>query len=161
MSTFRDDPRILAGLRLHWLGRYWESHDVLEPVWRGAPYPERDALKAAIQVGAAVIHAAWGDPQGTAAILARTLPLLDSLPASCLGLDLIALRRECEALLAQARRVEASGTGEIDPALAPRLVPAGVDADALMEDGRYEVVWLPQGRNAYRLAGIPLDQDPR
>ena len=66
------DQRFLAGLRYHYLGRYWDSHFILEKLWLDSEGATRQVAQVLIMAGAAWLP--WigdgrfpGDPFGAGA----------------------------------------------------------------------------------------------
>jgi hypothetical protein len=153
-SPVTSDPRFLAGLRLYYLERFWESHEVLEPVWLGAAGLDREVLKALIQVGAGVIHCQKENWPGVVAILERAERLLADFPDRHFGMDLRLLQKETRTLIAAAQRLAAGQSAGFDEGLYPRLDLEGVDRRALMDDARYEPVWDHSIRNAFAFPAL-------
>lgn len=87
------DPRYLEGLRLYREGRYWDSHEEWEALWREATGVARHFFQGLIQLDAALIHTQRGHWGGVANLLARALAHLDRCPDRFLDLDVAALRR--------------------------------------------------------------------
>src|SRR5262249_26309901 len=98
------DPRYLAGLRLYHLGRYWDSHEEWEAIWRESTGPERHFYQGLIQLDAAAIHTQRGHWGGVVNLLARSLGHLEQCPDHLLGMDVARLRGQLgayrEAILA-------------------------------------------------------------
>ena len=97
MPTLPYDPRYLAGLRLYHLGRYWDSHEEWEAIWRESTGPERHFYQGLIQVDAAIIHTQQGHWGGVANLLARSLGHLEQCPDHLLGMDVARLRSQLRA----------------------------------------------------------------
>jgi hypothetical protein len=55
---------VSRGVALFNQGRYWEAHEELEVVWRGATPPERDLWQGLIQTAAAMLHRERGNRHG-------------------------------------------------------------------------------------------------
>lgn len=55
---------VRRGVALYNAGRYWEAHEALEVVWRGARAPERSLWQGLIQAAAALLHRERGNRHG-------------------------------------------------------------------------------------------------
>ncbi len=74
---------VKAKARALWrAGRYWEVHEVLEPLWLSASGPEREFLQGLIQLAAA-LHKARTSRRGAERLLHKALGHLRRVP----GLD--------------------------------------------------------------------------
>ncbi|MFN7145443.1 MAG: DUF309 domain-containing protein [Myxococcota bacterium] len=61
----RDDPRYQDGVRLFREQRWFESHEVLEELWRETPRgPEREFLQGLIQLAVSLEHWRRANPRG-------------------------------------------------------------------------------------------------
>jgi predicted metal-dependent hydrolase len=79
-------------------GRYWESHEALEALWRASEGDEKRALQFLILVSAAFVHRQKGREQVALGILRRALGQAEALPA--LGnLDLRSLVEQVRGLV--------------------------------------------------------------
>jgi hypothetical protein len=56
--------QVARGVALYNQGRYWDAHEALEAVWRGAVPPERDLWQGLIQTAAAMLHRERGNRHG-------------------------------------------------------------------------------------------------
>jgi uncharacterized protein len=130
------DPRYLAGLRLYHLGRYWDSHEQWEEIWRESEGPARHFYQGLIQVDAAILHTQRGHWGGVANLLARSLEHLEQCPGSLLGMDVARLRDQLRAYRQEITALKDGRQERFDWALRPDLAVAGVDPQALiaMED---------------------------
>lgn len=136
MNTPPYDPRYLAGLRLYHQGRYWDSHEAWEEIWRESGGAVRHFLQGLIQVDAAVIHTQRGHWGGVANLLARSLGHLEQCPDHLLGMDVARLREQLRAYRAEILALRAGRKVTFDAALLPDLTLDGIDREALlaMED---------------------------
>ena len=136
MSTPPYDPRYLAGLRLYHRGRYWDSHEEWEEIWRESEGAARHFYQALIQLDAAIIHTQRGHWGGVANLLARGLGHLDHCPDRLLGMDVAHLREQLRAYRREVLALKAGQKEAFDEALRPDLEVEGVDRQALlaMED---------------------------
>jgi uncharacterized protein len=86
----------LKGLSLFNEHCFFEAHEVLEDVWRGAPEPERKFLQGLIQVAVALHHHSRGNRVGCRSLLERARRNLASYPDNHGGLDLTILLRSLD-----------------------------------------------------------------
>jgi uncharacterized protein len=84
-------------------GLPFHAHEVFEQRWRAAPAQERDAWRALAQWGAAMTHAARGNPEGARRLAARALETLRSAPRIPEGIPEDRVRRACEQLVSEQR----------------------------------------------------------
>src|ERR1700751_2809417 len=89
-----------AGLDHIRAGRYFEAHEELELVWRGAPAQERDFYQGLVHVAVAWYQAGRGKPVATARQLEKALRRLEPYDPPHRGVDVAALRRQLAELLA-------------------------------------------------------------
>lgn len=130
------DPRYLVGLRLYYLGRYWESHEAWEEIWRESEGPLRHFFQGLIQVDAAIIHTQRGHWRGVASLLARSLGHLEQCPDQLLGMDVARLRDQLRAYRAEILALLEGRKEAFDVSLCPDLTIKGIHREALiaMED---------------------------
>ena len=83
--------------------RYWESHEVLEGVWRNKHGEEKRLLQGIILVCAAFVHHQKGEPQVAMGVLKRSVPLLE-YPGDYGGFRVARIRKDVQNLI---------GTGSI------------------------------------------------
>jgi uncharacterized protein len=133
------DPRYLAGLRLYHLGRYWDSHEAWEEIWRESEGPVRHFFQGLIQIDAAIIHTQRGHWGGVANLLTRSLGHLEQCPDELLGMDVARLRHQLRAYRREILTLQ-QGCGEaLDSCLYPDLAVEGIDREthlAMEEDAR-------------------------
>jgi predicted metal-dependent hydrolase len=99
-------PEYLEGVRLFNEGRYWDSHEAWETVWRARPKgsPEHRFYQGLIQLAAGFLHRERGRAAAALRCYRSGMAKLEGLPDVFLGLDLAALRRtaaECFEPLAE------------------------------------------------------------
>jgi predicted metal-dependent hydrolase len=130
------DLRYLAGLRLYHLGRYWDSHEEWEAVWRESTGVERHFYQGLIQIDAAIIHTRRGHWGGVANLLARSLGHLEQCPAHLLGMDVARLRGQLRAYREAILALKEGRRDRFDETQLPDLTVDGVDRENLiaMED---------------------------
>src|ERR1700758_5038479 len=83
-----------AGLDHIRAGRYFEAHEDLELVWRGAPAEERDFYQGLVHVAVAWYQAGRGRPIATASQLEKALRRLEAYEPAHRGIAVGALRRQ-------------------------------------------------------------------
>jgi hypothetical protein len=104
MGRTRDEnPNVVGGhrvpiplrtfLELYDDGRYWDSHEALEDLWRETGSAFYQAL---ILYASAWVHWERHNAHGVNAQLRKTLERLHGYPEAYLGFDVAALRRHCE-----------------------------------------------------------------
>lgn len=82
-------------------GEFWESHEVLEELWRENG---SDFLQGLILYASAFVHAKRGNRHGVGAQLDKAGLKLESYPDAYLGVDLAALRahlRRCRRIVGE------------------------------------------------------------
>ena len=75
------------GVRLFNERRYYESHDVLEEVWRPLRGPGRSFLQGLIQVAVALHHLEQGNRRGADSVLERARGRLTPYAPAAFGFD--------------------------------------------------------------------------
>ena len=83
----------LEGIKLFNRANFFEAHEVLEDVWRGARNPERKFLQSLIQIAVALHHHSRGNLVGARSLLARATRNLEPYPERFGGVDLRTLRK--------------------------------------------------------------------
>jgi predicted metal-dependent hydrolase len=126
------DPRYLAGLRLYHLGRYWDSHEQWEEIWRESEGPVRHFYQGLIQVDAAILHTQRGHWGGVANLLARSLEHLEQCPDSLLGMDVARLRDQLRAYRREIAARQQGRSEAFDGSLYPDLTVEGIDREMLL-----------------------------
>jgi hypothetical protein len=84
------------GIALFNARHFFESHEVLEDLWREASGEERRFLQGLIQVAVAMHHFTRGNAAGARSLLARGAGKLEALPASYGGVAVATLRGTLE-----------------------------------------------------------------
>jgi hypothetical protein len=93
-----DDAR-----RLFNAERYWESHEVLEGVWRTRGGDEKRLLQGMILVCAAFVHHQKGEDEAAVGILKRSAAQLEYGGPKFAGFDLEKLRRHVQGIIETGR----------------------------------------------------------
>ncbi len=86
--------------------RYWESHEVLEGVWRTKQGAEKSLLQGIILVCAAFVHHQKGEESVAVGVLQRARRQLDYGERRYHGFDIEALRKATDSCLASGRLAE-------------------------------------------------------
>lgn len=97
-----DDEVWQAALALLDAGLPFHAHEVFEDRWRAAvavTSPDADAWRALAQWGAALTHAARGNPVGAQRLAERTLATLAAARAVPTAVDVELVRASCHPLL--------------------------------------------------------------
>ena len=87
-----------AGLDHIRAGRYFEAHEDLELVWRGAPAEERDFYQGLVHVAVAWYQAGRGKPVATGRQLEKALRRLAPYEPEHRGVNVAALRAQLSEL---------------------------------------------------------------
>jgi hypothetical protein len=114
----QDRADLVEGVALFNAGKYWESHEAWEKIWRRHPEPWRYFVQGLIQAAAAHHQLQRGIRHGVIKHLSNALVKLDVAPADFAGL---ALAPFCERLHQLLNEVEASETTTA-PALQLRFI---------------------------------------
>jgi predicted metal-dependent hydrolase len=97
----RDAHELWAeGIELFNAGRFFESHEVWEEVWKRAADAEKVFFQGMIQSAVAILHAERGNSRGARSTWAKARAKLDPLPAEHMGIALEELRDAVEAFVA-------------------------------------------------------------
>lgn len=90
-------------------GLPFHAHEVFEQRWRDAAPADRDAWRACAQWGAALTHAARGNPFGASRLAARAMDTLDDASGAPPAIDADRLRASCLNLLRNHGNEDARG----------------------------------------------------
>jgi hypothetical protein len=97
---FKAEEELLAEAReLFNSERYWESHEVLEGIWRQKHGEEKRLLQGIILVCAAFVHHQKGEEDVALGVLRRAAKQLDYSVPNYGGFDLEALRTNVQRIL--------------------------------------------------------------
>lgn len=97
-SRISNADAVAEGLHLFNEERFWESHEVLERVWRESKGEERDALQGVILTAAAFVHYQKGEHDIFLSVLKRARSKLSG-KATVDHLDLDELRKNIDLIL--------------------------------------------------------------
>ena len=93
----REDA-LAQGVQLFNEERFWESHEILEQVWRVSTGNEKDTLQSLILTAAAFVHYQKGEPEICLSVLGRARKKLSS-NAVLPRLDVEMLRKRIDRIL--------------------------------------------------------------
>jgi len=79
--------RLAEGVALFNGGHWYEAHEVWEEAWKGESGPRRALLQGLIQVAAGCLKQREGRAEGARTLFTRALERLESLPATCEGVE--------------------------------------------------------------------------
>jgi len=86
-----DREGLRHGIDLFNRGEFFDAHEVLEGVWRGAPGDEKKFLQGLIQAAVAFHHHSTGNHVGARSLLARSARNLTGYPENFAGIKLASL----------------------------------------------------------------------
>lgn len=104
----------LRGVDLFNAGRYWDSHEAWEAVWKTASGDERLFWQGLIQAAAAMVHRQKGNPHGIAVLSRKALEKLERFGDERHGVDLARFRDDVRAAAAGGEWPRVRLTGEPD-----------------------------------------------
>lgn len=74
--------------------RYWGTHEVLEPIWKGAHDEEKDLLNGIILIAAAFVHEEKDESSICIAIMSRAMKKLSQAKGLYFGMNLDEINRQ-------------------------------------------------------------------
>ncbi len=101
MTAESYDPLYLRGIEEFNHGRYFESHEVWEGLWKEESGPRRRFYQGLIQAAVALHHLGRGNRRGATSLMARARQNLDAYRPRCLGLDVDGLLADLARCLAE------------------------------------------------------------
>ena len=107
-------PQALVGLRLFNAGEYFEAHESLELAWREDNSTIRDLYRGILQVAVMYHHILHQNFRGAIKVFHRCMPWLEPFPASCRGVDVESLRRDCQEVYDELARLGPNGINRFD-----------------------------------------------
>lgn len=90
------DARLKKGIELFNAGEFFESHEIIEDLWRSVRDENSDFYKGLIQAAAGFHHVKKGNINGALLVLGSSLRYLGQFPDRHFGLDVKKLRAEIE-----------------------------------------------------------------
>lgn len=106
-------------------GEYFEQHEHLELAWQAEKRPIREMYQGILQVGVAFLQIERGNWIGAIKMFRRGLPRLRTLPPTCQGINLAALRSAAEAIHAEVTALGPAHLAEFDQSRFPKVEFAG------------------------------------
>lgn len=118
------------GLEAYRAGNHYEAHEHWEILWRDEPDPEVKAFLQGLILVAAAMHKLerMGSPAGAVRLLERAGARLAGIPEVAGGLWIARLREDVARARDAIARLPEGPRAQIDPALRPRMPPAGMGA---------------------------------
>jgi hypothetical protein len=107
-------PRALQGIVLFNQGDYFGAHEELEIAWRQEPGSVRQLYQGILEAGVAYLHLQRRNLAGAHKVFARSMRWLREWPEVCRGTDVGQLRRDLEAIFAEASRLGPDRLDELD-----------------------------------------------
>jgi hypothetical protein len=101
--SIEDAQAIRLGLDLFNEERYWESHEMLELVWRKATGAQKEVLQGIILLAAAFVHLQKNELDVTLSVMKRAHNKLDGHEGSYFGVDIGALKGKISRMISTAR----------------------------------------------------------
>jgi uncharacterized protein len=89
---------MIEGIELFNEERFWESHEVLEQIWRGSKGSERDTIQGLILTAAAFVHYQKNEPDICLSVLKRARMKIADRRANEM-MDLGPLRKNIDLIL--------------------------------------------------------------
>ena len=107
-------PMAVRGFELFNEGRYWHAHEALEEAWLEETGVVRNLYRGILQAGVVYLHVERANYPGMVKVYHRSRRWLDPFPDVCRGVQVGQLRRDVEAVFAEAERLGPEGLGEIN-----------------------------------------------
>jgi predicted metal-dependent hydrolase len=115
-------PRARRGIILFNQGDYFAAHEELEIAWRQESGRIRQLYQGILEAGVVYLHLQRGNLTGAHKVFARSMRWLREWPEVCRGTDIGRLRRDLEAILAEASRLGPDRMDEIPRSLFKPIV---------------------------------------
>jgi len=99
---------LFDGIRLFNAGQFFESHEVLEDLWRAAPENDKKFLQGLTQLAVAFHHHSTGNLVGCRSVLARALRNLAAYPQGLLNMrtdEILQAVTPCRLALEESRSI--------------------------------------------------------
>jgi predicted metal-dependent hydrolase len=99
---------LLEGIRLFNAGQFFESHEVLEDLWRAAPENDKKFLQGLTQLAVAFHHHSTSNLVGCRSVLARALRNLAAYPQGLLNMrtdEILQAVTPCRLALEESRSI--------------------------------------------------------
>lgn len=108
-------PRAREGIRLFNRGCYFEAHEELEIAWRDEAGKIRQLYQGILEAGVTYLHLRRLNLEGALKVHSRSMRWLQDWPETCRGAHVGQLRRDLNAIIAEARRLGSDRLAEIEP----------------------------------------------
>jgi predicted metal-dependent hydrolase len=108
-------PRAREGIGLFNRGAYFEAHEELEAAWREETGKIRELYQGILEAGVAYLHIRRQNLAGALKVYKRSMRWLNGWPEICRGACVGQLRRDLEAMVAEATRLGPRQLEQIDP----------------------------------------------
>ncbi|MDX1437433.1 MAG: DUF309 domain-containing protein [Anaerolineales bacterium] len=110
-------PMAIKGMDLFNEGRYWHAHEALEEAWLEEPGEVRNLYRGILQAGVVYLHVTRANYRGVYKVYHRARRWLDPFPDLCRGINVGRLRRDLEAVFAEAVRIGPDELEQFDVSL--------------------------------------------
>lgn len=107
-------PRARQGILLFNQRNYFAAHEELEIAWRDESGRIRQLYQGILEAGVAYLHLERMNLAGAHKVFTRSMRWLREWPDMCRGMDIGQLRRDLEAIFAEASRLGPDRLHEID-----------------------------------------------
>jgi hypothetical protein len=107
-------PRARQGIYLFNQGDYFAAHEELEIAWHQEPGRIRQLYQGILEAGVAYLHLQRKNLAGAYKVFGRSMRWLRVWPEVCRGTNIGQLRRDLEAIIAEASRLGPDRLDEID-----------------------------------------------
>lgn len=117
---------LLEGIRLFNAGEYYDCHEVIEEAWVAEKAPIRIMYQGILQIGVACYHIQQKNWRGAMKMIQRGLPKTERYAPHCMGIDLVKLIADAEAIRRELLRLGKDWEGEFNPTLFPTIDVADI-----------------------------------
>jgi predicted metal-dependent hydrolase len=119
-------------------GKFIESHESLEKLWKSEHHPIRRLYQGILQISVAFHHLGQHRYQSTVTLLERGSGYLGPFAPDCLGVDISGLITGSARCLAEVRRLGPDRLDEFDWSIAPKLYVAPTMESETDSEGRFK-----------------------
>jgi predicted metal-dependent hydrolase len=110
-------PAAIKGMQLFDQGEYWLAHEALEEAWKEESGPVRELYRAILQAGVVYLHIERDNYIGAIKVYAKVQKWIQPWPDVCRGIEIGALRRDLDIVIAEVRRLGPERLAEFDRSL--------------------------------------------
>lgn len=118
-------------------GKFIESHESLEKLWKSEHRPIRRLYQGILQISVAFHHLRQLRYQPTVTLLERGSGYLEPFAPDCMGVDVSGLMTSSARCLAEVRKLGPDRLDEFDWSIAPKLCPAPTMESKTDSEGRF------------------------